>query len=131
MRLEVVERVPGQKHSDNVSEEHLPDSDDESIPDDAPSRSHVPPWLRDDDAPFSPQRFSDEEDGNSDQDDAEQDLDSEDEIDFDTAQHQREIFLEYNRLRGTIGADVVKVMSSHTHQEGEDEWDQPVRNSIN
>lgn len=129
MRLEVVERVPGQKRSEHITEEHLPDSDDESIPDDAPSRSHIPPWLRDDEGPFSPQRFSDDDDDDSDQDE-EQNVDSQDDFDFDTARHQREVFLEYNRLRGTIGADIVKAMSSHTHEAGEDEWDQPVRESL-
>ncbi|KAF7793154.1 hypothetical protein EIP86_004263 [Pleurotus ostreatoroseus] len=43
--------------------------------------------------------------------------------DFDYAQHQREIALEYYEKRRAIGAETAGAMRAHTHDE--DEWDQP------
>lgn len=44
---------------------------------------------------------------------------------FDTAQHQREVALEYYKKRKTIGAEVASAMRAHTHSD--DDWDRPVR----
>lgn len=45
--------------------------------------------------------------------------------DFNFAQHQREIALEYYEKRQIIGAEAASAMRAHSH-EGENEWDQPV-----
>lgn len=77
-------------------------------------------------APVQPPPSEDEEDG------IPEDEVLEDEFDFDTAQHQREIALEYYKKRSDIGAEAARAMSAHTHEavgsidEPHDEWDQPV-----
>ena len=126
MKLEVVERIPGQAPKRDLPDR---DSDDESDPevprepldDDDDGEEPTPPLDRDDDESY------DEEHGAGGSD--------EDEFDFSDVAQQRELALEYMRLRGSIGEEAYKAMTSHIH-EGEDEWDQPVcsfrlRNSNN
>lgn len=43
----------------------------------------------------------------------------EDDFDFDFAQHQREIALEYHRKRTTIGEETAAAMRNHSHESGE------------
>ncbi|KAH8117443.1 hypothetical protein DFH11DRAFT_1687445 [Phellopilus nigrolimitatus] len=102
LRLEVVERVPG-------------DSDDESNPEE-----HRDAGSDDDDEENTPPL-----DGDFDSDSSRaHGTATDDEIDFSQARLQREVALEYIRLRGSIGAEAHKAMTEHTH-EGEDEWDHP------
>ena len=97
MRLEVVERQPGMKQPDER------DSDDESSPD---------------------------EEGNAHSDDAfTQSLEDEDsegsDFDLSKAHLQREVALEYIRLRDSIGSEAKEVLQTE-YEGGEHEWDQPV-----
>ena len=55
---------------------------------------------------------------------ADDDSDSEG-FDISQAGLQREIALEYIRLRGSVGSDAHQAMTAHSH-EGENEWNQPV-----
>jgi hypothetical protein len=48
----------------------------------------------------------------------------EEEFDWDSAQHHREVALEYYKKRHAIGAEAARAMTSHTH-DGE-EWNQSV-----
>ncbi|KDQ60919.1 hypothetical protein JAAARDRAFT_67344 [Jaapia argillacea MUCL 33604] len=88
------------------------DSDDESNPD-------SPPVSDDEDMRFADKNQSDEDEESDDEPVLE------DEYDLDSALHQREVALEYFKKRVSIGAEVKRAMASHTHDEGEHEWDQP------
>jgi hypothetical protein len=109
MKMDVVERVSGVPS--DAAPDIAGDSDDESLP-------------------ASPDGTDDGEDGNKlesstdNEDDSDHNPDLEDEYDFDTAEHQREIALEYYKKRDTIGREVATAMTSHTH--AEDDWNQPV-----
>lgn len=46
----------------------------------------------------------------------------EEEFDWDSAQHQREVALEYYKKRHVIGAEAARAMTSHTHDD--EEWNQ-------
>ncbi|TFY76822.1 hypothetical protein EWM64_g7192 [Hericium alpestre] len=100
---------PGDESDDNVQlGSPVPaDSDEgEAIVSDHDSE-HIPTSDSDDEEPRSLDKlFIDEE------------------FDFDTAQHHREIVLEYFKKRDSIGIDAARVMSVHSH-EPMDEWDQP------
>lgn len=115
MKLEVVERLP---NISSTAEEQPPthvlaDSDDESDP---PSPTN-----------------SDEETipgvGGSVSGSSDEDEDEEEEFDLDTAQHHREIALDYYNKRNVIGKDTAFMMS-HSHNPDTDDWDQPV-NDVN
>lgn len=124
MKLHVVERLPSTPSSSRPKTQSPPpptratlstaenDSDDESQP--SSPTAYKPP-LSDDD-----------------EDDLPEDDVVADEFDFDAAQHQREIALQYYKMRGTIGADAARALSAHSHEavgpDGglADEWDQPV-----
>lgn len=117
MKLGVVERVQGQQQASSNEQQ---DSDDESNPD----------------VPDAPEDDEDDEEtpplyGDFDHSDASSnsDEDPDDDFDFTQASLQREIALEYIRLRETIGADAHQAMTAHSH-EGEDEWDKPVSMSV-
>ena len=100
MKMTVVERFPatGQpSHGKVTLQSQGLDSDDESEPDA-------------DDASATADLSGEEE---------EQVLEQ-DEIDFDFAQHQREIALEYYQKRGTIGQDAAAAMTNHSHTTEED-----------
>ncbi|TFY77194.1 hypothetical protein EWM64_g6819 [Hericium alpestre] len=122
MKIDVVERFlrpmktkvmspppPGDESDDNV-QLGLPvpvDSDEgEAIVSDHDSE-HIPTSDSDDEEPRSLDKPVVDE-----------------EFDFDTAQHHREIVLEYFKKRDSIGIDAARVMSAHSH-EPMDEWDQP------
>ncbi|KAL6305281.1 hypothetical protein BKA93DRAFT_779147 [Sparassis latifolia] len=129
MRMHVVERHPGamgasqsQALSDNQ------DSDDESVP--------GPPVLADSDEGdvINSDHSEDHEDhpsAHSDSEDTEAEPNAEDEPvvwdeeELDYARHQREIALAYYEKRATITSDVASAMRAHTHDEAENDWDQP------
>ncbi|GAW06883.1 hypothetical protein F5879DRAFT_947488 [Lentinula edodes] len=122
MKLQVVERAPGDGstsfQSISLAENKQPstskiqildssagDSDDES---DMDSNT-----LSDDDnvPQNSDTEHSDAESGS---------LDLDEETDWDFAQHQREIALEYHQKRGKIGKETATALTSHTHEPYED-----------
>lgn len=141
MKLQVVERFPSATASSSRPRSVSPpppsrpatqaDSDDESVPssplavesdEGVPNVQYAHP---DHDAPIQSPSSGDEDD------DLPEDEVLDDEFDFDSAQHQREIALEYYKKRSTIGEDAARALSAHTHEavgpNGEtDEWDQPV-----
>lgn len=142
MKLQVVERFPSATASSSRPRSVSPpppsrpvneaDSDDESVPsspipaDSDDGEPIVQNSNADHDAPIQPPSSGDEDD------DLPEDEVLDDEFDFDTAQHQREIALEYYKKRSTIGEDTARALSAHTHEavgpngEPVDEWDQPV-----
>ncbi|KAI0040326.1 hypothetical protein FA95DRAFT_1585065 [Auriscalpium vulgare] len=133
MKLNVVERFPSrpEPHPRPATPPHVappahePDSDDESIPGSpVPADSDEGEILESDGesiAELDHVPSDDEEDGA----DSPDELVLEDDIDFDTASHQREIALAYYQKRETIGKDTARAMSAHSHGPMEDEWDQP------
>lgn len=104
MKLNVVERTPGPSRPATV--EAAPDSDDETPPQSEEAASE------------------DEEDGSRNSD-SEADADG-DEWDFDSISHQREIALEYHRMRETIGSQAISEAERQAQEEGEHEWDREV-----
>ena len=93
MKSSVVERVPGGQRSLPKSPrptQKFFDSDDESDPG-ADSSSETEAGLNDE--PVLEQ----------------------DEVDFDLAQHQREIAMEYFRKRSTLGGEAAAAMMNHSH----------------
>ena len=116
MKLHVVERHPrclGQSAHQPIER----DSDDES--DSGPAAD------TDSDNGFLGAHTQPPESEESDEDlpDDEQISDWNDD-DFDYAQHQREVALEYYNKRQAMGIEASSAMRAHTHDE--DEWDQPV-----
>ncbi|KAH7926670.1 hypothetical protein BV22DRAFT_1032666 [Leucogyrophana mollusca] len=104
MKMQVVERHPASLRGGEESTQDK-DSDDESdIASSAPSSSSEPELEGDDDEV------------------GDQDV-LDDDFDWDSVRHQREVALEYYKKRLAIGADATQAMTSHTHDE--DEWDQP------
>jgi hypothetical protein len=100
MKSSVVERVPGGRRTLPKSPRPTKqtfDSDDESDPE-ADSESETEAGL--DDEPVLEQ----------------------DEVEFDLAQHQREIAMEYFRKRSTLGGEAAAAMMNHSH----DTTDMPV-----
>lgn len=100
MKMSVVERVPGgqptiPKSPPPFSRQNAPDSDDESNPEDTSECSE------------------------SDISDEEPILET-DEVDYDFAQHQREIALQYYKKRNTIGQEAAKATMNHVHDLDED-----------
>lgn len=121
MRMEVVERVPGEKRTLGTQNR---DSDDESLPDESTDR-HSSSHISGDHVDFGEGSDSANDrylKGGTDIDEDEEGAD----FDLSQAQLQREIALEYIRLRETIGAEAAQAMTSYSHV-GEDDWDQPVR----
>lgn len=120
MKMEVVERVPGQALKPDLPER---DSDDESDPE-------VPEEPFDDeneDEENTPPLDGDYDDSEEGSERGDRGSDEEDDFDFSEAAQQREMALNYMRLRGSIGEDAYRATTAHTHEgEGEDEWDQPV-----
>jgi hypothetical protein len=106
MKMEVVERLPAHAPKTNESvAEVASDSDDASSFGDDASLSQEPHDYSD---------IEHRDDGVLD-----------DEYDLDTAQHQREVTLEYLKKHATVGQEIFETMSSHN--ETEDPWSQPVR----
>jgi hypothetical protein len=126
MKLDVVERLPTVRSDPEESIVRIQDSDDESTPPSpAPTDSDEDVVIQSDreDGPLD----DDAADTSTDEDDAEDEVVLEnDDFDFDAARHHREIALAYYEKRNVVGEGVAKAMTSHTHNEGEDEWDQPV-----
>ncbi|KAF9532173.1 hypothetical protein CPB83DRAFT_874093 [Crepidotus variabilis] len=93
MKQNVVERVPGLQPMIAraiLPTDNVPDSDDESDPDTAPDSE----TETEEDEPFET-----------------------DDLDFDFAQHQREIALEYYHQRGIVGQDAARAMANHSHND--------------
>jgi len=117
MKYQIVERYPGRAavppdDSDDESDctVPVPESDEEE---------HRRLY-----SPLAPDTSASEDD---DDDEPPEDPVLEDEYDFDTAQHHREIALEYYEKRDTIGKNAARAMSAHAHERlGNDDWDQPV-----
>ncbi|PIL24251.1 hypothetical protein GSI_14004 [Ganoderma sinense ZZ0214-1] len=129
MRMNVVERKPGQKGGPkSPPPPRQRDSDDESEPDSAVTvdfdEGDVVQADHSDaeEPPSSSHGESDESDYGVPQDDEPVVWDVEG---YDYAQHQREVALAYYEKRATIGADARAAMRNHDHPEGENEWDQP------
>ena len=125
IRSHVVERFP--TRSSGVSSPPpvpMGDSDDESdSPSPVPSDSDKGDEIRSDRVAFPglEHALSDDEDESA------ENRASEDELDFDSLQHQREIALAYFEKRNTIGADAARAMSAHSHDvSGEDDWEREV-----
>ncbi|KAL5529140.1 hypothetical protein ACEPAG_5114 [Sanghuangporus baumii] len=112
MKFEVVERIPGVEQKP-VQER---DSDDESNGD-------AQDYESDGDTENEIVHSLDYEYG-SDEHTKHSDDSDEDDFDFSQAGVQREVALEYIRLREKVGADERQAMTSHTH-ESENEWDHP------
>lgn len=126
MKMDVVERLPTVWSEPEQPKIHVQDSDDESAP------SSPVPADSDGDAVVLSDREDEPSDvkaaSGSDEDDAEDELGSEDEqLDLDSVRHHREIAFAYYEKRNVIGEGVAKAMTSHTSNVGEDEWDKPVR----
>ncbi len=96
MKLSVVERTPG-----------VPEPP--SLPPSSHSRGYID---SDDESDFEPPTSDEDDDSEVDADD-----DIEDGTDFDYAEHQREIALDYHRKRAKIGQEVAQAMRSHSHAE--------------
>jgi hypothetical protein len=114
MKHHIVERVPPS---------HVPDSDDESEPEhsDSDEENRPPPSDADTEATLSGSESDDDPDYKPDF----QVLDDDD-VDFDSARHQREVVMEYYAKQGTVGAEIMKKMSTPTEGGGSHEWDQAV-----
>ncbi|EKM55150.1 uncharacterized protein PHACADRAFT_255574 [Phanerochaete carnosa HHB-10118-sp] len=129
MKMHVVERYSGGLRSPGPPPR---DSDDESEPEDYSDQDfdqHESPGVHSEsdedygrDAHLPPSESVDSEDDHH----FDEEPSEWNDIDFDTAAHQREVALEYYEKRKTIGADVASAMRAHTHGTGEGEWDQPV-----
>ncbi|KAH9952092.1 hypothetical protein B0H21DRAFT_715752 [Amylocystis lapponica] len=132
MKMNVVERHPRNADSPSsirVDLSKFQDSDDESVP-----GSPVP--ADSDEGEIIHSDSSDEEDHlaashlPSDPESTDVELDDDEPVawqddDFDFAQHQREIALAYYEKRATIGAEASSAMKAHSHNEDENEWNQP------
>ncbi|TDL27421.1 hypothetical protein BD410DRAFT_825103 [Rickenella mellea] len=116
MKRDVFERIPGSSRVVPDNTPPLGDSDDDSDPE--------PPPDSDEDDHTGDDTGSDGEKGSEEHEHSEE-FELGDDFDMSNAHHQREIALEYHRLRGTIGEDAKAAMTSHSHTEAEDEWDQP------
>ncbi|KAL5511558.1 hypothetical protein ACEPAH_4775 [Sanghuangporus vaninii] len=112
MKFEVVERIPGVEQK--LVQER--DSDDES-------NGETQDYGSDGDTEKRTVQSFDDEYG-SDEHMKHSDDSDEDDFDLSQASVQREVALEYIRLRERVGAEARQAMTSHTH-EPENEWDHP------
>lgn len=119
LKLDVVERVPG---SEGLVAPAIRDSDDESDQDVQGTEEEADDEV----SVLNSGAYMQSDSDSSDSAGSSNDKDEEDEFDFSQARLQREIALEYLKMRGTIGAEAYQAMSSHAFT-GENEWDQPVR----
>lgn len=118
MKMEVVERIPGQQQPPQPpTNDVIVDSDDESDPESQPAECESD----------NSQRLHDGSDSSATDIEAAEGEEVEwDEDDLDYARHQREIALAYYEKRAAMGANVSSAMNAHTHEGEEHEWDQPV-----
>lgn len=124
MKYDVVERFPNRCVKPTIVSVEG-DSDDESDPGLLSPNDHTDRNDAHSDSE-STDTLADENDDSKGQEEAGDTALLEEEYDFDSAQHQREVALRYFEQRGTIGKDALEAMTSHSHEEGEHEWDQPV-----
>lgn len=129
MKMVVVERIPGSGPDPEEPAIDERDSDDEStpgspVPADSDEGDIIHSDGEDHDSNYEEVCLSD-----TDEDVCEEPV-LEDEVDLAFTQHQREIALEYHSKRGTIGKATSKAMTSHSHTEGEDNWNHQVRNEL-
>ncbi|THH16483.1 hypothetical protein EW146_g4160 [Bondarzewia mesenterica] len=128
MKFQVVERFPGPSKPQPLTSPPPPDrdSDDESDPGSSvPSDSDDGQIVHSDHDSTHDWKPTESDDDDDDDEDLPEDPVLEDEFDFDTASHHREVALQYYEKRSTIGADAVRAMSAHSHAPAEDKWDQP------
>ncbi|KAJ4487681.1 hypothetical protein J3R30DRAFT_3430316 [Lentinula aciculospora] len=125
MKLQVVERVPG---SDNTPSPSITvEAKDQS----STSRIQIldaSAGDSDDESDLDSASLSDDENVPQDSDTEHSDAglgnsDLDEETDWDFAQHQREIALEYHKKRDKIGKDTAAALTSHTHEPDEDPLD--------
>ncbi|THH09350.1 hypothetical protein EW145_g2080 [Phellinidium pouzarii] len=114
MRLEVVERAPGE-HREHLHKEQ--DSDDESSPEE-----YQGPEADDDDEENTPPLDGDFDDSGTST--KSYDGSENEDVDYSQARIQREVALEYIRLRESVGAEAQQALGPHL-QGREGEWDQP------
>jgi hypothetical protein len=107
MKMHVVERHPASYQSSSQLQPEG-DSDDEPFS----TTSSTPGELRN----------MPHESHTSDSDDESDEGLLEEEFDWDSAQHQREVALEYYKKRHAIGAEAARAMTLHTHDDKE--WNQ-------
>ncbi|KAF8844879.1 hypothetical protein BDN67DRAFT_1065675 [Paxillus ammoniavirescens] len=111
MKMHVVERRPTAAASPSNFHE-IADSDDESpaaSEHSSPGMENSAPDEEEEETGFEQASSSDEE--SSDEEPLEE------EFDWDSAQHHREIALEYYRKRHAIGAETAKAMAAHSHDD--------------
>ncbi|KAG2157456.1 hypothetical protein DEU56DRAFT_21229 [Suillus clintonianus] len=108
MKMNVVERHPASYQPSEIQPEG--DSDDEPLS--TTSETH-------DEAGNIP---NESYTSSSDDDDESDEGLLEEEYDWDSAQHHREVALEYYKKRHAIGAEAAQAMTSHTHND--EEWNQ-------
>ena len=122
MRRNVVERHPA---SYKPSSEPLPEDDSDDEPLSTSSLAHDE--YRN--MPHESRTFDSDADDDDDDNNNESDEDLlEEEYDWDSAQHHREIALEYYKKRHVIGAETARAMTSHTHDD--EEWNEGVSLSL-
>ncbi|KAH7889563.1 hypothetical protein F5I97DRAFT_1845286 [Phlebopus sp. FC_14] len=112
VKMQVVERRPGSSVVSPISLTNVVDSDDESITADASQGKENAELTEEEADHTSEQMFGSDEDESSDEEPI-------DDLDWDSAQHHREIALEYLRKRHAIGSDVAKAMSTPSHDDDE------------
>ncbi|KAF9246444.1 hypothetical protein BU15DRAFT_70532 [Melanogaster broomeanus] len=118
MKMNVVERRPTGALTRPIVQ-NCADSDDESpLPSEHSSlrMENVAPDEEEEDTMF--EQISSSNDESSDEEPMEE------EFDWDSAQHHREIALEYYQKRHAIGAETAKAMAAHSHDEDEDDGPQ-------
>ncbi|KAG1762488.1 hypothetical protein EDD22DRAFT_891753 [Suillus occidentalis] len=108
MKMHVVERHPA-SHQSLSRFQPEGDSDDEPLSTTSSTPSKVGNM---------PHKFYASD---SDDDESDEGL-LEEEFDWDSAQHHREVALEYYKKRHVIGAEAARAMTSHTHDD--EEWNQ-------
>ncbi|KAJ3805573.1 hypothetical protein F5876DRAFT_91454 [Lentinula aff. lateritia] len=122
MKLRVVERAPGDGstsfQSNPLAENKQPSTSNIQILDSSAGDS-------DDESDIDSNTLSDDDivpqNSDTEHSDAESgSLDLNEETDWDFAQHQREIALEYHQKRGKIGKETAAALTSHTHEPDED-----------
>ncbi|KIJ69064.1 hypothetical protein HYDPIDRAFT_105634 [Hydnomerulius pinastri MD-312] len=116
MKMQVVERRPATTATLPTFQNGA-DSDDESpAPSEHSSPRIEPPFLEEEEESGIEQASSSDEDGTSDDEEP-----LEEEYDWDSAQHHREIALAYYNTRHAIGAETAKAMTAHAHNDDDDE----------
>ncbi|KAL0946777.1 hypothetical protein HGRIS_012950 [Hohenbuehelia grisea] len=108
MKMDVVERIPGPPTEPPAEDDK--DSDDESVTHEVSVTADLDDNDYDNPPPFSDDESEDGEDGEA------QAILEEEEFDFDTAQHHREIALEYHDKRKAMADATRSAFNAHSHE---------------